>query len=240
MCMDRQAIAYIAEDLATTQLHDVEGLGIYSDKPLHRVCEPVAAAITLTTLTGLVDYIKSGIDKQSLRSKLLVHVVSPNKVRLESELNADRKREVYLSCEALTPDNIVFDRFIGAEEFNIMLQSSFVDTEDKAALLCVTGCIQEKNVKDIGDDGVSQSVTMKTGVASVNEVKVPNPVTLAPYRTFPEIEQPTSKFIFRMQSGPVAALYEADGGAWRNVAMAGIKAFLTEKLTFTDNVEIIA
>ncbi|KHO31340.1 hypothetical protein OR63_10900, partial [Clostridium tetani] len=82
----------------------------------------------------------------------------------------------------------------------------------------------------VGDDGVSQAATIKTGVASVNEVKVPNPVVLAPFRTFPEIEQPESKFIFRMQSGPRAALFEADGGAWRNEAMIKIKAYLEEQL----------
>src|SRR3712207_9387745 len=69
------------------------------------------------------------------------------------------------------------------------LQSSFVENQDRSLLLKVTGCVKDEAVKQIGDDGVSQAATIKTGVASVNDVKIPNPVVLAPFRTFPEIKQ---------------------------------------------------
>ena len=84
-------------------------------------------------------------------------------------------------------------------------------------------------------------VTIKTGIASVGEAEVPNPVTLAPYRTFPEIEQVESKFIFRMKEGPLAAIFEADGGAWKNEAMKRIKEYLVENLKeLKDKIEIIS
>ena len=126
------------------------------------------------------------------------------------------------------------------ERFNIMLQSAFVDNTDKILLLKYTGLIQEENVKDTGDDGISQAVTIKTGVATVGQAIVPNPVSLAPFRTFPEVTQPSSKFIFRMQEGPKAALYEADGGAWRNEAILSIKSYLQKELEAIENIEIIA
>ncbi len=67
-------------------------------------------------------------------------------------------------------------------------------------------------------------------------------VSLRPFRTFREIEQPESEFLFRMQSSgngvpPMCALFEADGGAWRMEAIARIKTFLKEK---TSSVSIIA
>lgn len=96
-----------------------------------------------------------------------------------------------------------------------------------------------ENVKNVLSKH-SQKVTVKTGVASVSDAVVPNPVTLAPYRTFPEVEQPESKFIFRMKEGPTAALFEADGGAWRNTAILGIKEYLKEALKDNENIEIIA
>jgi hypothetical protein len=83
-------------------------------------------------------------------------------------------------------------------------------------------------------------VTVKTGIAKIEDVFVPNPVVLAPYRTFPEIAQPESKFIFRMQTGPTAALFEADGGAWRNEAMGRIKAWLEEQLAEFKYIKIIS
>ena len=212
--------------------------GTFTKASLSRVKEAKASVLAVSTLTGLVDYIKSDLDK--LPEKLLIQVISPRKVALYSPLNADREREQYISAEAILPDNVVYDRFIGTEQFNIMLQSAFVDVGTKSALLKYTGLIQDEAVKTTGDDGVSQQVTVKTGVASVGQAIVPNPVELAPYRTFPEVEQPISKFIFRMQEGPRAALYEADGGAWRNKAILSIKEYLQEELKELENIEIIA
>ncbi|KOR24168.1 hypothetical protein [Clostridium sp. L74] len=212
--------------------------GTFSTKGLDRVTGPLADTLTVSTLTGLVDYIKANID--ILPEQLLVQVKSYDEVRLYSPLNPDREREEYIRAKAILPNNIYYDRFIGSEEFNIMLQSSFVDVGDKEVLLKYTGLIKDEAVKSTGDDGVSQAVTIKTGVASVGQAAVPNPVTLAPYRTFPEIEQPLSKFIFRMQQGPSAAIYEADGGAWRNEAMRRIKAYLEEELKEIENINIIS
>lgn len=212
--------------------------GTYSRVGLSRVEEPVASALTVSTLTGLVDYIKGNVD--NLKGELLIQVKSEEEVRLYSPLNEDREREVYIKAQAILPNNIRYDQFIDTERFNIMLQSSFVEVGDKKALLQYTGLVQDENVKSIGDDGVSQQVTVKTGVASVGQAIVPNPVSLAPYRTFPEVEQPMSKFIFRMQDGPRAAIYEADGGAWRNEAINHIKEYLLDELEDISNIKIIA
>ena len=212
--------------------------GTFSRVSLSRVTEPVASKLTVSTLTGLVDYIKTNVDH--LEGKLLIQVKSPEEVALYSPLNTDREREKYVSAEAILPNNVVYDRFLDTERFNIMLQSAFVDDEDKSKLLKYTALITDDTVKNFGDDGISQKVTVKTGVASVSDAVVPNPVTLAPFRTFPEVEQPESKFIFRMKEGPSAALFEADGGAWRNKAILNIKAYLEKELEHNHNVEIIA
>lgn len=235
--LDRQALEYLV-NLGEVKILDVDGKK-FSSKEIYPVRDPKPSKLIVSTLTALVDYLKSNVDKKS-SEKLLIHVISPDKVALYSELREDKDREAYIQCEALTPNNIRYNNFIDAESFNIMLQSSFVDNNDKALLLKVTGCIKEDAIKAVSDDGVSQAATIKTGVASVADVKVPNPVTLAPYRTFPEIKQPESKFIFRMQSGPRAALYEADGGAWRNEAMNRIKEYLQDMLAEVKNIEIIS
>lgn len=213
-------------------------LGVYSKTHLIRMEQPVADTLKVTTLTGLIDYIKSNIDK--VEEELLIQVKSNEEVNLYSPLNADRNRELFLRAEAILPSNIRYDRFLDTEQFNIMLQSSFVDKGSRAALLTYTALTQDEAVKTVGDNGVSQQVTVKTGVATLEQAIVPNPVKLAPYRTFPEVEQPLSKFIFRMQEGPKAALFEADGGAWRNEAIKNIKEYLAKELEEFKNVKIIA
>lgn len=210
----------------------------YTNKNLERIQVPMANAIKTTTLTSIVDYIKENVDSSS-DENIIIHVESYNEVSIKKELNLDRKRECLMRAEALTPQ-ITTNRFTDTESFNIMLQSSFVDNDDRNKLLKVSGNIQDKTVKQVSDDGTSQAVTIKAGVANIADVRVPNPVLLAPFRTFPEVKQPESKFIFRMKDGPSCALYEADGGAWRNVAMENIKTYLKANLAEFKNVKIIS
>jgi hypothetical protein len=235
----KEALEYLV-DLGNAKILDVDG-NKYATKNIDMVIAPTPTPIQASTLTALIDYLKSNIDAKA-SEKLLIHIASPTSVSLYSELRNDKEREEYLSCKALLPNNIVFGSFIDMETFNIMLQSSFAANEYRKLLLQVVGTIQDNAVKEIGDDGVTQAVTIKTGVARVGDAKVPNPVTLAPYRTFPEIAQPESKFIFRMQKGPLAALFEADGGAWRNKAITEIKEYLRENLSgpVLKNIEILA
>ena len=81
---------------------------------------------------------------------------------------------------------------------------------------------------------MTQKATIKTGISTVGDAIVPNPVTLRPFRTFVEVEQPESSFVFRMRQGDgrgvECAVYEADGGAWKNEAMESVKEYLKEGL----------
>lgn len=118
------------------------------------------------------------------------------------------------------------------------MQSKFIDDPDdpetdKALLLKFAGTVESGSVSEYGDDGVTQKATVRQGIASKADAIVPNPVRLRPFRTFVEVEQPCSGFIFRMKEshGAVScALFEADGGAWKNAAMRGIKEYLEREL----------
>ncbi|MCC0752635.1 hypothetical protein KGF47_18105 [Clostridioides sp. ZZV13-5731] len=217
---------------------EIDGVTYTTDrlKPVYR--EPVSI-IKLRTLDGLIDYIKSAADSKVKKGNLLIQIESPGSVRLFSELLESGGRDIYVECDALLP-RINFDYSLDTEEFNIMLQSSFVDTEDKKLLLKVSGNVKETSVKTVQDDGVSQVVAMSTGVASVEDVILPNRVKLKPYRTFAEVDQPESEFIFRVKEGITFKLIEADGGAWRLDAIKNIKEYLEKKLEGIENIDIIA
>lgn len=222
--MIKAALQYLV-GMGTAEVFEENGQ-TYSDKSLHLLERPTASPFLVHTLSGLVDYLKTGLDRET---DVFVHVVSPTEVCIESVLNNDAERDYFLKATALTP-SFEFDYFYGTEDFNIKLQSCFVKNKDRDDMLKVVGNIQEKNVNTIGDDGHSQSVVAKTSVASMANVKVPNPVALAPYRTFVEVDQPVSEFIFRMQQGPRCAIFEADGGKWKLEAMKNIKKYLAEEL----------
>ena len=198
----------------------------YSNQPLHLLKEPLADAIKVRSLSGLVEYLKSKFDNDE---RLMVHVSSPTEVIVFGSLNSNENRNEYIAATAMIP-SFDFDRWYDSESFNIKLQSTFVKNDDRDIMLKVVGNIKEEAVNTVGDDGVSQSIVAKTGVATVGNVLVPNPVVLKPYRTFLEVDQPESEFIFRMQSGPKCALFEADGGAWKMAAMKNIKEYLETEL----------
>lgn len=186
-----------------------------------------AHTLEVKTLTSLVDYIKS--DEKRPITKSYLHVVDEEAVSLFSGLDSKGYRERLITTSAIVP-NFEYEYFHDAEELIIALQSTFTNTEDREVLLKVIGNVKEDNVRTTGDTGISQAVTIKTGITSVGDVKVPNPVTLAPYRTFLEVEQPSSEFIFRMKDGPRGAIFEADGGAWRNEAIKNVRTYLEKEL----------
>ena len=227
--MIKEALEYIV-GLKTPVITEIDG-NTYSDKPLNRISYvPYAKTIGMKTLTSLVEYIKANID--SMSEKMIVHVISPTEVHLYSSLDADRKREYLVEVNAELPD-FRFGSFIDHENFVIALQSKFVPNEDRDLVLKFAGTVEDGTVAEYGDDGVTQKATIKTGVASKADAVVPNPVNLIPYRTFLEVQQPASDFIFRMKSScrVQCAIFEADGGAWKNEAMSRIKNYLALELS---------
>ena len=205
----------------------------YSDKPLNRLIKhiPMAEKIEMNTLSSLVEYIKANID--TMADKMIIQVESPTRVNLFSMLNEEREREYLVRVDALIP-SFNYGSFIDHEQFCINVQSKFIDdpSTDKALLLKFAGTVEQGSVAEYGDDGVTQKATVKNGIASKTDAVVPNPVKLRPYRTFIEVEQPVSEFIFRMKQdrGILCAIFEADGGAWKITAMKKIKEHLQFEL----------
>lgn len=224
MDMTRDALQYVV-GLKEAKLLDING-DTYTDKEIYRVDNNLrAAAIEMNTLTSLVDYAKSFTAEMS--DQMLVQVVSPTEVKLISCLDSDRKRECLVSVKAMIPE-FGYGRYMDHESFIIALQSKFIDNKDRELLLKFAGTVKDESIAQYGDDGVTQKATIKTGITSVGEAIVPNPVNLKPFRTFIEVDQPESAFIFRMRqnNGVECAIFEADGGAWKNEAMRNIRKYL--------------
>lgn len=242
--MIKEAIDRILELAEPNIVENVNGR--FSDKKMTRMDDELrAVAISMNTLSSLVDYIKGQEDFKQI--PYIVQVVSPTYVKLISALDKDRMRETLVEINAEIPE-FPFGQFIDNERFIINVQSKFADgafTDDKAVILAFAGNVKSGTVTKYGDDGVSQKAAIKKGITSLSEVEVPSPCMLMPYRTFVEVSQPVSRFIFRVRdderSGGVAcALYEADGGAWKNEAKDNIKEFLETHLKDVKNVMVIS
>jgi len=205
----------------------------YVDKRMERYdVAPKARAVAAHTLTALLDYIENCAEEFPLGSRMIVHIVDPMTVRLMSQLDKERTRETLFESEAEV-SCFRFNQWYDQESFMIALQSNFVKNEDLELVMKLSGNIVSKNEQAYADDGISQSATMNVGVASKAPVIVPNPVTLIPFRTFQEVEQPESQFVFRIgeQNGaPAFKLVEAEGGLWRLKAINQLKEYISNVL----------
>lgn len=218
-------------ELKRPELVTVEGR-TYSTLPLLAVKDPSPQTLVISTLTGLADYLTLNPDSLPL-SEMIVEVTSPDQVQLYSTAKGSfEQRTVYLQAKR-DIEKFPYEQYLDTETFIIALQSRFVQTEVTTALLKLAGNITGEQVQNFSDDGVTQKVLAKTGIVQVGDVEVPNPVNLAPYRTFLEVDQPESKFVYRlkqMRDGIGCALYEADGGQWKLVAIERIRNWLNDKL----------
>lgn len=213
--------------LARTEIIQAGGRD-FSTNQLHPVRDPECEPITVHTLTGLVD----GLHTLAKEYSPIIVVDNTGFVRVMSKLfGMNKQRECSFIAERYRVVHH-FNEFISVEEFIIYLQSAFVRTEMVDNVLRIVGNLTQGSEVEHADDGVTQRVTARAGVARVEKVNLPNPLPLMPYRTFLEVDQPESMFVLRIKSGekgPRVAIFEADGGAWKNQAILNIKEWLAEK-----------
>lgn len=195
--------------------------------------EDLAQTLYACNLSSIVNYANEHI-KGKDAYKLFINIEAYNKVRLFSELNRDSKRNEYVSIE-FRNEVFNFGQFVASEPFVIKVMSQFEDSGDRAKVLVYAGNAGHKVNETYKDDGVRQEMTVKTGVVNEEVKEIPNPVQLAPFRTFTEIAQPQSSYIFRAQQsrsgqGIEFALFEADGGNWKVTAVKRIREYFATEL----------
>lgn len=231
----KDALKY-AVDLSNGQevIHKIEDHVFYDSGKANLVNllpAKYAKPLEVNSLTGLTQYLLSKFDQEAIDDpdELLVHVESPTKVVVYSQLNAERKRESLIEAQA-EMQRFPYGNFLDQERFVINIQSLFDRTDHAEAILKFSSAIRIEDGADVTDNGVTQTATVKTGARTVAEGKVPSPATLRPYRTFLEVEQPESQFIFRINDRGECALFEADGGLWKHHAKESIREYLAKEL----------
>jgi hypothetical protein len=230
--MIRDAIEKIIEIYGpkTITVPGADGISrFYSDKELRQVKPPAPLPICVSTLTGFCDYINAGNDNPKPDFVIIQDHATVMAVTCLDEIAATRATIIKAFCVEY---GFKFNAAYDLESFLIGLQSCFVRTDNRDDILKAIGSVKIEKGITIKDDGFTQSVQTQNGISRVANVKLPNPVTLKPFRTFLEVDQPQSEFVFRISekadSGAFCKLIEADGGAWKIEAMAKIKAYLKE------------
>lgn len=213
----------------------------YTSKPMHLVVPPAGQPVPVSTLQGLVDLYAADLNEVKSKSTVLVHITSPTAVQIISK-DADPWERYRVFATAEYPkacQQFPCGKFLDPEEFIILAQICFqrvkIENDDGTMaqdldyVLKIASAISAGKEQTNSDDGISQTVQMKAGVTLKTTETLRPIVNLAPYRTFAEIDQVLSRFIFRAhgdEEGAQLALFEADGGRWRLGAVAAIRSWL--------------
>lgn len=256
--MIAKAMSWIKEHTAPN-IVDIDGAQ-WADKPMHKIQNIMdLEKVELYTLTSLVEYMRSGIDvPNEFIGHVFINVMAPSRVLVYSDARKGNHyaRTVIADVSAILPA-VKVGAWVDQTEFCIMMRANFIDgghaddddtillpDTDKDALIKVASNIISGSISQYEDTGISQKATLKTGIQEQEDKLLPEKVVLRPYRTFLEVEQPKSEFLFRAQddkyNGVQLSLHEADGGRWRLDAMAAVKGYLVDQLADLPYIKVIA
>lgn len=205
---------------------DFEGTK-YTDKNVIPVEEPRVKTLQFGTLDGMMMTLFREIDM--FAGPVVVKASEHDRVDVMSAVHGNNRiRETPYIVVADKP-NIEFERFVESEKMIIQLKSKFVETPELNEVVQLLGTIVSEESEKTCDDGFTQQVVVRSGVVTRGNKMVNPIVTLSPYRTFTEVEQPASQFLIRLKNtdkGAHAAIFEADGGAWKVQARKNVAEYL--------------
>lgn len=230
--MDSSFINAIA-DLSQTKTLEIGGK-FYTTETVYEVVPThyPFPAINLCSLDGLVDYVKNNIDEQDMAKCQIV--CEYGKVTVVGQPQGEQRIRDVLVMAHSGAQFTGLSNWLDQESFRIWMATQFEPTPDRDAILVFLTKIIDENIKTSEDNGISQIVTAKVGVAAVGPKEVPSPLKLKPLRTFLEIDQPDGTFVFRLRktSRIEMALFEVATN-WQRTAALDVQVYLDKALDGT-------
>ncbi len=188
--------------------------------------------VDLCSLDALIKVIKTEIREKHYQGPVYVSVVSPTCVESYTEpcLEANEwSRHSLYTAKAVDVPGFRDVRY-EYEEAIIALRSRFQQTTDQQYVLQLMGNLVEEQAVETTDDGITQQVQTRKGIALKGVETVKPIVSLKPYRTFQEVDQPESDFLIRLGDNRSLSITEADGGMWKLQARKIVAEYLTDAL----------
>lgn len=216
------------ESMAAPTLFQVEGR-TYSSERLCRIDPPRYRpdAIEVSGLDSICKLVRN--EAKLAADRIFVRVAAYNRVEVFTIYDDQMVRSDLYRCKADTP-SITVNRFNPYEAAVIELRSLYIPNEGTDYLLKLLSSISSESKVVSTDNGVTQTVEAKQGIAMNQMVQVKPRVSLKPFRTFLEVEQPESEFLLRINEEGKIGLYEADGGVWKLEATRNVAKYFEDNL----------
>lgn len=225
--MLREAIEKI-ERMSAPTFHEVDG-SVFSNQEMVHVMDkkPMPKCIELTGLDSICKMVRNEAGHVGLQ--IFIQVKDYKSVSVFTELDEDEDRLYLYKCTADTPA-VTTDRFMAYEKAVIELRSLYIPNKGTEYLLQLLSSISNESKVTSSDNGVTQQVEARSGIALNSMVKVDPRVTLQPFRTFIEVAQPASEFLLRINERGEIGFFPADGGVWKLEATRNVAAYFETQL----------
>ena len=225
--MLKEAIEQI-ERMAEPYIHEVDG-SVYSNQQMIHIMDrkPMPRCIDLTGLDSICKMVRN--EAEHVGQQIFIQVKDYRNVSVFTSLDSDEDRLYLYKCAADTP-TVTTDRYIDYEKAVIELRSLYIPNEGTEYLLQLLGSISNESKVTTSDNGVTQKIEAKSGIALNSMVTVKPRVTLQPFRTFIEVAQPASEFILRINERGEIGFFPADGGVWKLEATRNVAAYFEKEL----------
>lgn len=213
--------------LKETKTFEINGQ-TYADAPLTRIPPHVDRpdCVQVSGLDGVCKLIRTELAK--IDTVVMVQAKAHNAVEVMTTYLPDFSRNILYRAEADAPG--LRTGWRDREAALIELRSLFIPNEGTAYLLDLLSKISDESKVSTNDNGVTQTVEAKSGVALNAFVDVKPRVLLRPFRSFLEVEQPESEFLLRVDAEKGVGFFEADGGIWKLEAKRNIAEYFTTNL----------
>lgn len=181
---------------------------------------PVATALYVTS--------DGNGELEKVGTTIMVQVKSNDTVEVMTTYLSDFSRNTLYRAKADAPG--LRTGFRGREVALIELRSLCIPNEGTAYLLDLLSRMTNENSVSTNDNGVTQTVEARQGVALNAVVEIKPRVMLRPFRTFLEVEQPESEFLLRVEPDEGIGFFEADGGIWKLEAKKNIADYFLKNM----------
>lgn len=200
----------------------------YTDGNLTRIPPHVdrPESIRVSGLDGICKLIRTELTK--IDTVVMVQAKAHNSVEVMTTYLPDFSRNILYRAEADAPG--LRTGWRDREAALIELRSLFIPNEGTAYLLDLLSRMTDENTVQTKDNGVTQSVEAKQGIALNYMVEIKPRIQLQPFRTFLEVAQPESEFLLRVDADKGIGFFEADGGIWKLEAKKNIATYFEEHL----------
>ena len=227
MSMIKDALAYLV-GLKANKIYEIDGR-TYSDQALELIEEPryKHKVLTVYGLDSICKLIRE--ERFEIGKMIYVQVVDHKTVDVLTTFDDRKVREYLYTCRADVP-NVTVNSYMPYETAIIQLRSLYIPGDGTDYLLELLSSIKDQTNVKTSDNGVTQKVEARTGIALAEMVTVRPRVLLSPFRTFLEVDQPDSEFLIRVSDGGNVGLFEADGGVWKLEAKRNIAGYFENAL----------